>query len=52
MTPRQQDGSVIYALLLFRGQSWCQTSRPCSEQAAAGGADMELTVCAGQPPDT
>lgn len=43
---------MTYAILLFRGQSRCQTFRPCGEQAVAGGADMELTVCAGQPPDT
>lgn len=50
MTPGQRDGTVIYELLPFTGQSRCETSRPCGEQAGAGGADVELTVCAGQPP--
>ena len=50
MTLGQRDGMVIYALLPFRGQSWCETSRPYGEQAGAGGADVELTVWAGQPP--
>lgn len=46
----QQDGTVIYACLLSRRQSWCEISRPCGEQAGASGADVELTVCARPAP--
>lgn len=50
VTLGQQGGTVIYACLPSRRQSWCEISRPCGEQAGAGGADMELTVCARPAP--
>ena len=50
VTPRQQDGTMIYACLLSRRQSWCEVSRPCGEQSGASGADVELTVCARPAP--